>query len=75
MPASYSLQELTQHIGGELQGEPNAIITSMGTLEGAKKGQLSFLTNSKYKNAMNNVGACPCPFKSFNPAISFPFIT
>ena len=44
MPASYSLQELTQHIGGELQGDPNAIITSMGTLEGAKKGQLSFFS-------------------------------
>jgi UDP-3-O-[3-hydroxymyristoyl] glucosamine N-acyltransferase len=57
MPASYSLQELTQHIGGELQGDPNAIITSMGTLEGAKKGQLSFLTNSKYKNAMANTKA------------------
>jgi UDP-3-O-[3-hydroxymyristoyl] glucosamine N-acyltransferase len=57
MPASYSLQELTQHIGGELQGDPNVIITSMGTLEGAKKGQLSFLTNSKYKNAMANTKA------------------
>jgi UDP-3-O-[3-hydroxymyristoyl] glucosamine N-acyltransferase len=57
MPASYSLQELTQHIGGELQGDPNVIITSMGALEGAKKGQLSFLTNSKYKNAMANTKA------------------
>jgi UDP-3-O-[3-hydroxymyristoyl] glucosamine N-acyltransferase len=52
MPASYSLQELAQLIGGELQGDPSAIITSMGTLEGAKSGQMSFLTNSKYKNAM-----------------------
>lgn len=57
MPASYSLQELAKHIGGELQGDANAIITSMGTLEGAKKGQLSFLTNSKYKNAMANTKA------------------
>lgn len=57
MPASYSLQELAQHIGGELQGDANAIITSMGTLEGAKKGQMSFLTNSKYKNAMANTQA------------------
>lgn len=52
MPASYSLQELVQLIGGELQGDPNAIINSMGTLEGAKSGQMSFLTNAKYKNAM-----------------------
>jgi UDP-3-O-[3-hydroxymyristoyl] glucosamine N-acyltransferase len=52
MPASYSLQELAQLIGGELKGDPNAIITSMGTLESAKSGQMSFLTNAKYKNAM-----------------------
>ncbi len=57
MPASYSLQELAQHIGGELHGDASAIITSMGTLEGAKKGQMSFLTNSKYKNAMINTKA------------------
>lgn len=57
MPASYSLQELAQHIGGELQGDPKAIITSMGTLEGAKEGQMSFLTNSKYKNDMLNTKA------------------
>ena len=57
MPASYSLQELAVHIGGELQGDPNAIITSMGTLEGATHGQMSFLTNAKYKNAMANTKA------------------
>ncbi|MFT7260174.1 MAG: UDP-3-O-[3-hydroxymyristoyl] glucosamine N-acyltransferase [Glaciecola sp.] len=57
MPASYSLQELAQHIGGELQGDANAMITSMGTLEGARSGQMSFLTSSKYKNAMSNTKA------------------
>jgi UDP-3-O-[3-hydroxymyristoyl] glucosamine N-acyltransferase len=57
MPASYSLQEIAQHIGGELQGDPSAVITSMGTLEGAKSGQMSFLTNSKYKNDMMNTKA------------------
>ncbi|MFQ3250803.1 MAG: UDP-3-O-[3-hydroxymyristoyl] glucosamine N-acyltransferase [Glaciecola sp.] len=57
MPVSYSLQELAEHIGGELQGDPKAIITSMGTLEGAKEGQMSFLTNSKYKNDMLNTKA------------------
>ncbi len=57
MPASYSLQELINHIGGEIQGDPNAMITSMGTLENATSGQMSFLTNSKYKNAMAETNA------------------
>ncbi|MFT5542390.1 MAG: UDP-3-O-[3-hydroxymyristoyl] glucosamine N-acyltransferase [Glaciecola sp.] len=57
MPASYSLQELINHIGGEIQGDPNAVITSMGTLENATSGQMSFLTNSKYKNAMAETNA------------------
>lgn len=68
MPASYSLQELAQHIGGELQGDANAIITSMGTLEGAKKGQMSFLTNSKYKNAMSNTKASAVILKEADAA-------
>jgi UDP-3-O-[3-hydroxymyristoyl] glucosamine N-acyltransferase len=52
MPKSFTLQALVDQIGGELQGEPNTNIHSMGTLEGAGSGQLSFLSNSKYKTVL-----------------------
>lgn len=57
MSASYSLKELVEHIGGEIQGDANVMITSMGTLEGSKTGQMSFLSSSKYKKAMSKTQA------------------
>ena len=57
MPKSFTLQELVDHIGGELIGDGTDPIHSMGTLEGAKAGQLSFLSNSKYKGALKKTQA------------------
>ncbi|MBF7074715.1 UDP-3-O-(3-hydroxymyristoyl)glucosamine N-acyltransferase [Glaciecola sp. MH2013] len=52
MTKTFTLQEIVARIGGELIGNGDIEILSMATLEGAAKGQLSFLSNSKYKTAL-----------------------
>ncbi|MBN1684025.1 MAG: UDP-3-O-(3-hydroxymyristoyl)glucosamine N-acyltransferase [Gammaproteobacteria bacterium] len=44
------LKELAQLINAEIKGDENCEITGIGTLENAKLGDISFLTNIKYKN-------------------------
>ncbi|HVM87847.1 MAG TPA: UDP-3-O-(3-hydroxymyristoyl)glucosamine N-acyltransferase [Puia sp.] len=36
-------------IGGKIEGDPNAMVTSFGKIEEAKKGELAFLANPKYE--------------------------
>jgi UDP-3-O-[3-hydroxymyristoyl] glucosamine N-acyltransferase len=43
------LQELAQAIGAELHGDPETLITGVGTLQHAEAGQLSFLSNPSYR--------------------------
>jgi UDP-3-O-[3-hydroxymyristoyl] glucosamine N-acyltransferase len=52
-PMSYSLQTIAEHIGGELRGDPDHQIDSMGTLASAQAHQLSFLSNNKYAADLN----------------------
>ena len=53
-PKQYTLKQIAEHIGGELIGEPAYEITQMGPLESAQSHQLSFLTNSKFKDKLAN---------------------
>jgi len=48
--ASFSLQEIAQHIGGQLDSVHAAVpIFGVGTIEQAKEGELCFLENAKYQ--------------------------
>ncbi|MDE2353444.1 MAG: UDP-3-O-(3-hydroxymyristoyl)glucosamine N-acyltransferase [Betaproteobacteria bacterium] len=49
---SYSLQELAEASGGEVVGDPHTRIQGVGTLEHALPGELTFLTNSLYRDQL-----------------------
>ena len=54
---TYSLSELANHVGGEVQGNGDIVISSVGTLAGAQSHQISFLTNPKYKAQLKETQA------------------
>ncbi|RDX36368.1 UDP-3-O-(3-hydroxymyristoyl)glucosamine N-acyltransferase [Kangiella sp. HD9-110m-PIT-SAG07] len=43
-----TLQELAEHLGAELKGEPQLIITAVLPLDKAKKSHISFINDPKY---------------------------
>jgi UDP-3-O-[3-hydroxymyristoyl] glucosamine N-acyltransferase len=51
------LQELAQAIGAELRGDPETLITGVGTLQHAEAGQLSFLSNPGYRRYLKSTQA------------------
>lgn len=48
MANAYHLQELADLLDAELSGDPDYLITGLGTLETGQAGQLSFLANNNY---------------------------
>ncbi|GAB3022155.1 UDP-3-O-(3-hydroxymyristoyl)glucosamine N-acyltransferase [Bowmanella dokdonensis] len=53
----YSLRQLADHIGARIEGDESILIHSVGTLAGAGKGQISFLSNSKYRSRLADTSA------------------
>nr|WP_136250123.1 UDP-3-O-(3-hydroxymyristoyl)glucosamine N-acyltransferase [Ningiella ruwaisensis] len=49
---SFTLAEIASHIGGEVSGDAQHKISSMGTLASADASQLSFLSNPKYTSEL-----------------------
>jgi UDP-3-O-[3-hydroxymyristoyl] glucosamine N-acyltransferase len=45
---SKSLEELADFLGGTLQGDPSIAIHTLGSLDDAEEGQITFLANPKY---------------------------
>ncbi|KAF0218532.1 MAG: UDP-3-O-3-hydroxymyristoyl glucosamine [Geobacteraceae bacterium] len=43
-----TLQELADHLGGHIIGDPSVSIGGLGTLDTAQEGQITFLANPKY---------------------------
>ena len=52
-----TLKELAGLLGAELVGDPNVIIDSASTLEDARPGQISFLSNPKYVSQLDGTKA------------------
>ncbi|HSU67164.1 MAG TPA: UDP-3-O-(3-hydroxymyristoyl)glucosamine N-acyltransferase [Tepidisphaeraceae bacterium] len=52
-----TLKDLAAEIGAELVGDPNRVIDSANTLEGARAGQVSFLANPKYASQLESTKA------------------
>ncbi len=50
--ASYTLSALAELVGAQLVGDGERQIEGVGTLQGASVGQISFLTNSKYRKQL-----------------------
>lgn len=54
---AYTLQNLAEHIGAQLHGDGAETISAVGTLENAAKGQIAFLSNSKYRKFLEQTNA------------------
>lgn len=52
-----SLKELAAHIGAEVVGDGDVIVSSANTLEEAQPGQISFLANPKYAQQIETTNA------------------
>lgn len=48
----FTLEELAKHVGGQILGDKTCIVNSVATLQQARPGQISFLTNSAYKDQL-----------------------
>ena len=51
------LSELAQLVGGQIEGNPNLQIAGVAPLEEARRGELSFFGNPRYKNALSTTAA------------------
>ena len=54
---SYTLRVLADHLNADVQGDDSVEISTVGTLDGAGKGQISFLANSKYRSQLETTAA------------------
>ncbi len=49
--------ELAQLLGGTVSGNPEALVCSLGKIESASEGELTFLSNPKYEKYIYDCGA------------------
>ncbi len=54
---SKTLQELANHLGGQVIGDPSVSITGLGTLDTAIAGQITFLANPRYAAKVGTTAA------------------
>lgn len=54
---AYTLEQLATAVGGEVHGDGACLIESVATLQGAGAGQISFLSNSKYRKYLTETAA------------------
>jgi UDP-3-O-[3-hydroxymyristoyl] glucosamine N-acyltransferase len=52
-----TLGEIADHIKADLHGDPDCPITGINTLQGAKKGELGFLSNRRYSRFLKTTNA------------------
>jgi UDP-3-O-[3-hydroxymyristoyl] glucosamine N-acyltransferase len=57
MRVSYSLREIAAQLGGEVLGDGEVTVSRMASLASAKAGDLSFLSDSKYRSLLVTTGA------------------
>jgi len=57
MRVSYSLREIAAQLGGEVLGDGEVTVSRMASLASAKAGDLSFLSDSKYRSMLATTGA------------------
>jgi UDP-3-O-[3-hydroxymyristoyl] glucosamine N-acyltransferase len=57
MRVSYSLREIAAQLGGEVLGDGEVAVSRMASLASAKPGDLSFLSDTKYRSLLATTGA------------------
>lgn len=53
----FTAAQIAQIIGGQIEGDPNAVVADFGKIEEASAKQLSFLANPKYEDFLYSTGA------------------
>lgn len=54
---AYTLADLAKHVGGNLSGGHDCVVTGVATLQSAKQGDISFLANPHYKKFLASTEA------------------
>ncbi|MFQ3324560.1 MAG: UDP-3-O-[3-hydroxymyristoyl] glucosamine N-acyltransferase [Pseudomonadales bacterium] len=54
----FTLSELAATLGCEIEGNGDTVITSLGTVENAKAGQICFIANKQYVKYLATTSAC-----------------
>src|ERR1700679_2124987 len=57
MSNSFSLEQLAKEIGGTFKGDASLILKGVASLENARSGDLTFLTNPRYISASTHTQA------------------
>lgn len=52
MAGPFTLAELASRLGGRVAGDPDTVLRQVGTLDSAGPGQLSFLSNPRYRGRL-----------------------
>jgi len=53
----FSIRDIAHLLNGEIEGRDDLIINNLGTIDGAKEGSISFLSNPKYENSVYSTNA------------------
>jgi UDP-3-O-[3-hydroxymyristoyl] glucosamine N-acyltransferase len=53
----YTLAQIATHIGADLKGDPDCMISAIAPLQQAQKGQISFLDNKSYRKYLADTKA------------------
>ena len=53
----FSIRDIAHLLDGEIEGRDDLIINNLGTIDGAKEGSISFLSNPKYENSVYSTNA------------------
>ena len=53
----YTLQTLAEHLGAQLHGDGAIEVSAVATLEDAQSGQITFLSNAKYRKFLQQTKA------------------
>ena len=54
---TYKLSEISDFLGGQLEGDPSKSITDIGTLSEAHESSISFIYNKKFLNDLKSTAA------------------
>ena len=53
----HSLADLVERFGGRVVGDAATRVVQVATLEGARQGEIAFLTNAKYRSQLERTRA------------------
>jgi UDP-3-O-[3-hydroxymyristoyl] glucosamine N-acyltransferase len=57
MPGPLTLAQIATQLGGRIAGDAGVLITQVGSLERAGRGQIAFLSNARYRERLGATGA------------------